>query len=98
MRTETVIKHVSCDVCKNSEEKGFSIKRMRVAVLDIGHYDEYGHFHEVIGKNVTSPQLDLCKKCASLARDRVLKRKTQMFTPNVYYVFQDLSAREGKEE
>lgn len=96
MRTETVITHVKCDICGKSNDKGFPIKRMSAAVLDFGHYDEYGNFHEDIGKNVTSQQLDLCKKCASLARDRVIKRKTQMFTQNVYYVFQDLIARDGE--
>lgn len=90
MRTETVITHVSCDVCKNSEEKGFPITRMSAAVLDFGHYDEYGHFHKDISKNIKIKQLDLCKTCADMANDRIIKSKSEMFSEKVYYSFQDV--------
>ncbi|EAC4922939.1 hypothetical protein ARR50_15450 [Listeria monocytogenes] len=90
MRTETIITHVKCDICGKSNDKGFSIDRKRVAVLEIGCLNEYGHFHKDISKNIKIKQLDLCKTCADMANDRIIKSKSEMFTEKVYYSFQDV--------
>ncbi|PCX66799.1 hypothetical protein [Listeria monocytogenes] len=90
MRTETVTTHVKCDICGKSNNKGFSIGRKIVAVLEIGRLNEYGHFHKDISKNIVTKQLDLCKTCADTANDRIIKSKPEMFTEKVYYSFQDV--------
>ncbi|HDI4304265.1 TPA: hypothetical protein PNM51_002832 [Listeria monocytogenes] len=90
MRTETVTTHVKCDTCNKSNDKGFSVYRKRVAVLEIGSINEYGYFHKDISKNIVTKQLDLCKTCADMANDRIIKSKSEMFTEKVYYSFQDV--------
>ncbi|KGL45710.1 hypothetical protein BMT55_16705 [Listeria newyorkensis] len=95
MRTETITTHVECDTCRRSEENGFPIAKMTVAVLNIGHLDEYGNFHRKYGGNIGVKRLDLCSTCATKALDRVVKSKSQMFTANVYYSFQDIGEGEA---
>ncbi|EGI1284615.1 hypothetical protein HCB01_07795 [Listeria seeligeri] len=90
MRTETVITHVKCDICGKSNDKGFSVYRKRVAVLEIGSINEYGHFHKDISKNIVTKQLDLCKTCDDMANDRIIKSTSGMFTEKVCYSFQDV--------
>ncbi|HEL6748872.1 TPA: hypothetical protein UPI89_002023 [Listeria monocytogenes] len=90
MRVQTVTTHVECDICGKSKDKGFSIYLKRVAVLEIGCINEYGHFLKDIGKNIEIKPLDLCKTCDDMANDRIIKSTSGMFTEKVCYSFQDV--------
>ncbi|MBC1935205.1 hypothetical protein HCA69_02430 [Listeria grandensis] len=94
MRAEIITTHVECDICRKSEDNGFAIAKMSVAVLEIGHFDEYGNFHRSYNGNIGIKRLDLCSTCATTALDRVVKSKSQMFTPDVYYSFKDVGEGE----